>query len=104
MPIRQRITYSLIVPADAPGFKPGALVRVWLPFPQNYRQQTDVKLIRTSPRHDLPVEPSKGDPPGAGAAQRTLYFEQRVCRIPPKPMTFEEVFEFHVQRVLSGPR
>jgi transglutaminase-like putative cysteine protease len=93
VPIRQRITYRLTVPVDAPGFKSGALVRVWLPFPQEYRQQTDVKLIRTSPKYDLLAEPSKGNPPTEGAAQRTLYFEKHVDD-PPKPMTFEEVFEF----------
>src|SRR5207253_2766793 len=51
VPIKHRITYRLTVPASAPGFKPGALVRVWLPFAQEYRQQKDVKLIRTSPEH-----------------------------------------------------
>ena len=92
-PIRQRITYSLTVPGNAPGFKPGVLVRVWLPFPQEYRQQKDVKLIRTSPKYDLLAESSKGNPPTEGPAQRTLYFEERV-HDPPKPMMFEEVFEF----------
>jgi transglutaminase-like putative cysteine protease len=93
VPMRYRITYSLTVPSDAPGFKPGALVRVWLPFPQEYRQQKDVKLIRTSPGYDLLAGPSKGNPPKEGAAQRTIYFEQRVAD-PPKAMMFEEVFEY----------
>ncbi|HEV2970615.1 MAG TPA: beta-L-arabinofuranosidase domain-containing protein [Pirellulales bacterium] len=93
VPIRQRITYSLTVPASAPGFKPGAVVRVWLPFPQEYRQQKDVKLVRSSPKYGLLAESSNGNPPTAGAAQRTLYFEERVHE-PPEPMTFEEVFEF----------
>lgn len=93
VPIRQRITYSVTVPTDAPGFKPGALVRVWLPFPQEYRQQRDVKLIRTVPGYELLAGPSKGNPPTVGAAQRTIYFEQRVSD-PPKAMKFEEAFEF----------
>jgi transglutaminase-like putative cysteine protease len=93
VPVKQRITYRLSVPANAPGLKAGVLVRVWLPFPQEYRQQKDVKLIRTSPKYDLLAESSQGNPPTDGAAQRTLYFEQRVDD-PPKPMTFEEVFEF----------
>ena len=93
VPIKQRITYRLTVPANAPGFKPGALVRVWLPFPQEYRQQQDIKLISTSPKYDILAESSQGDPPTKGAAQRTLYFEQRV-QDPPKPLTFEDVFEF----------
>jgi transglutaminase-like putative cysteine protease len=93
VPIRQRVTYRLTVPANAPGVKPDRLVRVWLPFPQEYRQQKDVKLIRTSPKYDLLAESSKGNPPTEGAAQRTLYFERRVDD-PPKSMTFEEVVEF----------
>lgn len=93
VPIRQRITYRLTVPVGASGFKPGVLVRVWLPFPQEYRQQKDLKLIRTSPKYELLAESSKGNPPTEGAAQRTLYFEQRVDD-PPKPRAFEEVFEF----------
>ncbi|HSU66310.1 MAG TPA: transglutaminase domain-containing protein [Tepidisphaeraceae bacterium] len=93
VPIRQRVTFTLTVPPDAPGLLPGALLRVWLPFPQEYRQQQDVKLIRTAPPYDLLSDPAKGDPPDVGAAQRTLYFEQRVSD-PPRSMTFEEVFEF----------
>jgi transglutaminase-like putative cysteine protease len=93
VPIGQRITYSVTVPASAPGFKPGVMVRVWLPFPQEYRQQKHVKLIRTSPKYNRLAESSKGDPLAKGAAQRTLYFEERV-HDPSKPMTFKEVFEF----------
>jgi transglutaminase-like putative cysteine protease len=93
VPIKQRITYRLTVPANAPGFKSGAQVRVWLPFPQEYHQQKDIKLISTSPKYDILAETSQGDPPTKGAPQRTLYFEQRVQN-PPKPLTFEEVFEF----------
>jgi transglutaminase-like putative cysteine protease len=119
VPIRQRVTYRLTVPSSAPGFKPGALVRVWLPFPQEYRQQRDIKLISASPQYNLLADSSQGDPPTKGAAQRTLYFEQRVpedsrSSTPSpstrpagagargrgegaaklKPLTFEEVFEF----------
>jgi transglutaminase-like putative cysteine protease len=93
VPIRQRVTYRLTVPTSAPGFKAGAVVRVWLPFPQEYRQQKDIKLKSTSPKFDLLAESSRGNPPNAGAAQRTLYFEAHVTD-PPKPLTFEEVVEF----------
>ncbi len=93
LPVKQRVTYRLTVPADAPGMKTGAIVRVWLPFPQEYRQQKDVKLIHSSPDHKQLAESSRGNPPSAGAAQRTLYFEERVAD-PPRPLTFEEVFEF----------
>ncbi|HKD38502.1 MAG TPA: transglutaminase-like domain-containing protein, partial [Pirellulales bacterium] len=66
---------------------------VWLPIPQEYRQQKDVKLISSSPEHSQLAEASSHNPPTSGAAQRTLYFQARVAD-PPKPMTFEEVFEF----------
>ena len=68
-------------------------MRVWLPFPQEYRQQKDIKLISTSPKYAVLAESSQGDPPTQGAAQRTLYFEARVAD-PPKSLSFEEVFEF----------
>ena len=48
-PIRHRIKYQLTVPANVAGAKKGSLLRVWLPFPQEYRQQRDVKLINSSP-------------------------------------------------------
>jgi len=87
------VRYKLTVPADAPGLKPGALVRVWLPFPQEYRQQRDVRLIGTTPKHDVLAPTATGEYPLGGAPQRTIYFEQRVGD-PPKGLTFEETFEF----------
>jgi transglutaminase-like putative cysteine protease len=101
LPVKQRVTYTLTVPADAAGLKPGALVRVWLPFPQEYRQQKHITLIRTSPKYDLLSESAVGDPPGqvtggaaaGGAAQRTIYFETRVAD-PPQALAFREIFEF----------
>ncbi len=93
VPVRERVTYRLIVPAKAPGFKVGATVRAWLPIPQEYRQQKDVKLVRSSPQHARLADSSSENPPAKGAAQRTVYFEARVAD-PAKPMTFEEVFEF----------
>lgn len=93
VPIRHRINYSLTVPTNAPGFKAGALVRVWLPFPQEYRQQRDVKLIGTSPAYTLLAPSASGEVADHGAAQRTLYFEQRVTDLA-KPLTFAETFEY----------
>ena len=93
VPIRHRITYGLTVPSDAPGFKAGALVRVWLPFPQEYRQQRDVKLIGTTPTYTLLAPPATGEVPDTGAAQRTIYFEQHVTDAA-KPLMFEETFEY----------
>jgi hypothetical protein len=52
-PIRHRIQYRLTVPANVDGAKKGSLLRVWLPFPQEYRQQREVKLISASPAEAL---------------------------------------------------
>ena len=84
--LRHRVRYRLNIPAPAPYAKPGAVVRVWLPFPQDCERQGSVKLVSTTPRQALAA-------PNGGAAQRTVYFEQQVVDIS-KPMVFEEVFEF----------
>jgi transglutaminase-like putative cysteine protease len=93
VPIRHRITYSLTVPADAPGFKTGARVRVWLPFPQEYRQQGQINLIGTSPAYTLLAPSARDEANDTGAAQRTIYFEKQVDD-PAHPLTFSEVFEY----------
>lgn len=85
VPIRHRVHNVVTISPDAPGLKHGALVRVWLPFPQEYRQQGNVKLIRTSPANGI-VAP-------AASPQRTVYLERRV-EDPKTPLNFEEVFEF----------
>jgi transglutaminase-like putative cysteine protease len=86
LPVRHTLKYTLIVPPDAPGMKPGALVRVWLPFPQEFgRRQYDVRLISASPT-GAQLAP-------LGTPQRSLYFEQRVGT-DAKPLVFEESVEF----------
>ena len=92
-PVRHRITYTLTLRPNTPGVKAGSEVRVWLPFPQEYRQQRNVKLISASPEPKQ-IAPSaiEGNPVG-GAPQRTVYMEQRVTD-PAKPMKFQEVFEY----------
>jgi CubicO group peptidase (beta-lactamase class C family)/D-alanyl-D-alanine dipeptidase len=84
-PVKHHVTYTLTVNENHPRLKPGAVVRCWLPFPQEYRQQTDVRLIAT-------------DPPGGrvaenGSPHRTIYFEQTVTD-PSKPPRFQSKFEF----------
>src|SRR3954468_24058186 len=49
MPIAHEIHFRLTVPANTPGAKAGSLVRAWLPYPQAYRQQSDVRLISAAP-------------------------------------------------------
>ena len=48
-PVKHHVSYVLSVHANHPRLKVGAVVRAWLPFPHEYRQQQDVKLIRSDP-------------------------------------------------------
>jgi transglutaminase-like putative cysteine protease len=93
-PVHHRLTYTVTLRANTPGVKAGSLVRAWLPFPQEYRQQRDVKLISASPEPKL-IAPAavEGNPVG-GAPQRTVYFEQRVTD-PTQPIEFKQVFEYN---------
>jgi hypothetical protein len=99
VPIRHRITFKVTVDANRPGAKAGSIVRCWLPFPQEYRQQKDVRLTaaRVSPdqTHPSPViAPNAIDGnPVSGAAQRTVYLEHRI-EDPAKPIVFAEEFEY----------
>jgi len=93
LPIRQRIRYKLTVAANRPGAKAGSLVRCWLPFPQEYRQQKQVRLIRTAPAEYKLAPNAAGDRVLSGAAQRTLYLEQQITD-PAQPVVFEEEFEY----------
>ncbi|MBL9164826.1 MAG: transglutaminase domain-containing protein [Planctomycetaceae bacterium] len=69
-PVKHHVTYTLSLKEGNPRLKPGATVRAWLPFPQEYRiQQTDVKLLKSEP--EGVVAPPK-------TPQRTIYFEQVV--------------------------
>ena len=93
-PVRHRITYTVTIPPQTAGVKSGSVVRVWLPFPQEYRQQRDVKLISATPKPKLVAPPAIEGNPVCGTPQRTLYFEQ-VVKDPAQPMQFEEVFEYN---------
>jgi transglutaminase-like putative cysteine protease len=93
VPMRHRVRYVLTIAANAPHLKMGSNVRVWLPFPQEYLRQGDVKLISTLPAYKVIAPSASGEPPTDGAPQRTVYFEQTVVD-PSKQMAFEETFEF----------
>lgn len=84
-PVRHRVNYALAVNDGHPLVKPGATVRAWLPYPQEYRQQRAVKLIKS--------EPSGGMIASADAPQRTIYFEQKVGA-DAQPPRFNVQFEF----------
>jgi transglutaminase-like putative cysteine protease len=92
-PVRHRITYTLTLRPNTPGVKAGSQVRVWLPYPQEYRQQRDVKLISASQPTQIAPAAIEGNPVG-GAPQRTVYLEQQVTD-PGKPLEFKAVFEYN---------
>lgn len=83
-PVRHHVTYQLRVKPDHPRVRPGAVVRAWLPYPQAYVQQRDVKLLSSEP----PVTQIADN----GAPHRTLYFEQRLEDA--EPPSFRAEFEF----------
>jgi transglutaminase-like putative cysteine protease len=85
LPVRHEIHFTLTVPANAAGAKPGSVVRAWLPYPQEYRQQTDVELLSAAP--GKPVIAENGRP------HRSLYFEHRIDD-PAKPITFEASYAY----------
>jgi transglutaminase-like putative cysteine protease len=93
-PVHHQVTHTLTIRTNAPGIKAGALVRVWLPYAQEYRQQRDLKLISVSPEPTV-IAPNgvEGNPVG-GAPQRTIYFEQRITD-PSKPIEFKLVFDYN---------
>jgi hypothetical protein len=92
-PVHHKVTHTLTIHSNAPGVKAGSLIRVWLPYPQEYRQQRDVKLISASPEPKLIAPNAVDRNPVTGGAQRTVYFEQRV-EDPAKEAEFKIVFEY----------
>lgn len=93
VPVRQQVTHTVTIRSNHPALKPGSVVRVWLPFPQQYRQQRDVKLVRATPEPKLMAPPAVDGNPVTGGAQRTLYFERVVTDLK-QPLVFQEVVEF----------
>lgn len=92
MPVRTRFEYTLLVMPDRPGAAKGSTVRAWLPFPQVYGQQREVKLIDSFPRTER-ISPRD-------SKQRTIYFQQKI-RDPSKPVRFEVSFEYVTSAVVS---
>ncbi|MBI4579315.1 MAG: transglutaminase domain-containing protein [Planctomycetes bacterium] len=93
VPIRHRVTYKLTVKPNRPGAKAGSLLRCWLPYPQEYRQQKTVRLIGTSPPNYTMAPNAMQDGRLTGPRHRTLYFEQRIAD-PAVPSAFEAQFEY----------
>ncbi len=88
-PIAHEVTYTLTVKPGHPRLKPGAKVRCWLPFPQEYRQQSGVRLIGASPQSGpgLPLVAPNGAP------HRTVYFEKTITS-ESEPVSFFATFAF----------
>jgi CubicO group peptidase (beta-lactamase class C family) len=84
-PVHHTVTYRLSVHADHPRLKPGAVVRCWLPFPQEYRGQRQIRLLAASPA-EYTTAPS-------GGPHRTVYFEQTLQGDAKAPQ-FEVKFEY----------
>ncbi len=105
MPHRFQVRHTLTVkPAEAQLLPTlmheGSQLRVWLPFPQEYRQQSDVELVSAT-IDGRPYEPQiapsatnfDGPSPIGGSPHRTTYFETIVTD-PGKPIVFEQVFAY----------
>lgn len=92
-PVHHKVTHTLTIRSNAPGIQAGSLVRAWLPYPQEYRQQRDVKLISASPAPKLIAPNAVDGNPVGGGAQRTVYFEQRITD-PAEPIVFKLVFDY----------
>lgn len=85
LPVKHEVTYRITIPSDHPRLRDGALVRCWLPYPQQYRQQKEVKLLGTAPAQHV-LAPN-------GHPQRSIYFEQ-VYKSDAGAAEFEARFEF----------
>jgi hypothetical protein len=88
-PVKHEIHYTLTVHRKHPRVKPGAVVRAWLPFPQEYRQQNDVKLVHSDPPATKIAS--------ASAPQRSVYFEQTITDAKKAPR-----FEIDVEYLSSA--
>jgi len=92
-PVHYRVTHTLTINSNATPLKAGALVRAWLPYAQEYRQQRDVKIISATPPPKLIASSATEGNPVGGGAQRSVYFEERIVD-PTHPIEFKLVFEY----------
>lgn len=84
-PVHHRVEYQLAVKEGHPRLRPGAVVRAWLPFPQAYRQQGEVRLLDSEP-NDALIAPN-------GSPHRSLYYERVLDEAGEAPR-FKATFEF----------
>lgn len=93
LPVKHRVTHTLTVSVEHPAIKPGARVRVWLPFPQETDLQREVRLVEAGPGTPEIAAAGRLDPVAEGCLQRSVCLEAVVAD-PPGPLEFREVFEF----------
>ncbi|HWB54981.1 MAG TPA: transglutaminase-like domain-containing protein [Tepidisphaeraceae bacterium] len=79
------LRFTLRVHAGIPEMKRGSQLRAWLPAPQQYLQQKDVRLIGTCP--------AGGRQAANGSAHRTIYLEKTV-EDPSAEQIFTAEYEF----------
>ena len=91
-PVRHTIRYSLTVHGNRPGAHAGSLVRCWLAFPQEYRQQREIRLIQTTPAGHV-VAPTSQACSDECTHQRTIYLEQTITD-PSEPIRFTAEYEY----------
>lgn len=89
-PVKHRVTYTLAVKADCERLTPGAKVAAWLPFPQEYGQQSKVRLVHSVPE-PVTIAPN-------GTPHRSVYFE-RTIEPDGAPPRFKVEFEFTTHAV-----
>lgn len=90
-PVRHRIAYAVTLTPKQHALRAGSRVRIWLPYPQAYRQQRDIRLVRANPE-PVTISPN-WDEAKHRELQRTLYFEPRIDD-PAAPPRVEAVFEY----------
>ena len=92
-PVGHHVNFTVTVPGGTTAMKKGSLLRVWLPMPQEYRQQKDVKLISAEPAYKSLAPSAVDHGLVEGAAMRTIYFEKTVIN-PDEDQIFSINYEF----------
>ncbi len=93
-PVKIRATHTITI--EGGKVPAGQTVRCWMPFPQEYRQQRDVRLLATSPA-------ARTVAPGGPGTQRTLYMEQPAAAEGGKTI-FTAEYEFTSSAYISPAR
>jgi len=99
VPAHHRIIYKITVPVKSLRAG-GKVIQFWLPYPQEYRQQTNVKLIRSELKAgeeiisaEPVIAPNAIDGSNVQHAQRTIFFEVKLTGSL-RPITAEVEYEF----------